>query len=409
MPIQPLRELDRTEFRLAHFLHYLFQLWEGVCFYRLSHALHYTRRTRRFVLERLFASGKQEKASLTMWQPFAHRVMAPAFCYTGSALHWCRWKVSGMFDSLIPQECRVALLVGGTSGEREVSLASGEGARTALEEAGFPVTVLDPANKEDLKRLIDGPFEVAFICLHGRNGEDGTLQGFLEVMGLPYIGSGVWASALAMNKAKAKMFYASHGIPTPPSVTLGNMEECHAEEMVAEFGERCVVKPVGEGSALGVSIVKGADAVREAVRQVLEQGNEALVEPCIAGRELTVAVLGNADPRALPVIEIVPQGEFYDYDSKYAPGGSKHLCPAPLTEAETEKVQALAVRAHCALECEGVSRSDFILDDEGNCWILETNTIPGMTGTSLLPDAARAAGISFAELCKLLIGYALEK
>ena len=319
------------------------------------------------------------------------------------------WKVGTMFESLIPQNCRVALLAGGTSGERDVSLASGEGAREALEEAGFPVTQLDPADKEDLKRLIDGDFDVAFLCLHGRGGEDGALQGLLEVIRLPYIGSGVWSSALAMDKSKAKVFYEAAGLATPPSVTLRDKDERSADDQVAELGERCVVKPAAEGSALGVFIVEGSDAVSQALEQVFAYDDEVLVERFVSGTELTVAVIGNEDPQALPIIEIVPQGVFYDYESKYAPGGSQHLCPAPLSEAVTAQVQDMAVRAHQALECAGVSRSDFILDEEGTCWILETNTIPGMTGTSLLPDAARAAGISFAELCKLLIGYALEK
>lgn len=332
-----------------------------------------------------------------------------SFCYTDRLLNRFQWKVSGMFESLVPQECRVALLAGGTSGEREISLASGEGARTALEEAGFPVTVLDPAKKEDLKKLIDGPFDVAFLCLHGRYGEDGTLQGLLEVIQLPYTGSGVWASALAMNKAKAKLFYSSHDIPTPSSVTLHDASECRESEIIDALGKRCVVKPVSEGSALGVSIVEGSDALKKAVEQVFLHDDEILVEQCISGKELTVAVLGNDDPYALPVIEIVPQGEFYDFESKYAVGGAQHLCPAPLSDEATEKVKELAVRAHEALGCEGVSRSDFILDDEGNCWILETNTIPGMTETSLLPDAARVAGMSFSELCTVLIGYALKR
>ena len=323
-----------------------------------------------------------------------------------------------MFESLIPQNCRVALLAGGTSGERDVSLASGEGAREALEEAGFPVTQLDPADKEDLKRLIDGDFDVAFLCLHGRGGEDGAIQGLLEVIRLPYIGSGVWSSALAMDKSKAKVFYEAAGLATPPSVTLRDKDERSADDLVAELGERCVVKPAAEGSALGVFIVEGSNAVSQALEQVLAYDDEVLVERCIAGwKEIEYEVMrdsagnciGNEDPQALPIIEIVPQGAFYDYESKYAPGGSQHLCPAPLSEAVTAQVQDMAVRAHQALECAGVSRSDFILDEEGTCWILETNTIPGMTGTSLLPDAARAAGISFAELCKLLIGYALEK
>ena len=308
-----------------------------------------------------------------------------------------------------PQHCHVALLVGGISGEREVSLASGEGAHQALTEAGFQVTTLDPADKDDLKKLIDGGFDVAFICLHGKYGEDGTLQGMLEMIGLPYIGSGVWSSALAMDKVKSKVFYKAAGISTPPSITLGVNDTVDVEEIVGSLGERCVVKPATEGSALGVFIVEGRDAIQEAIEKARELDNEILVERYIKGKALTVAVIGNDNPRALPIIEIVPVNDFYDYEAKYKPGASQHLCPAPLSEETTRQIQNMAVQAHKALECAGVSRSDFILDDEGDWWILETNTIPGMTGTSLLPDAARAAGISFPELCTMLIEFALEK
>ncbi|BAK45955.1 D-alanine--D-alanine ligase [Eggerthella sp. YY7918] len=307
-----------------------------------------------------------------------------------------------------PHEYRVALLAGGTSGEREVSLASGEGAQAALKEAGFEVCMLDPANKEDLKRLIDEPFDVAFLCLHGKCGEDGTVQGFLEVVGIPYIGSGVWSSALAMDKVKAKLFYERANLPTPPSVTVIAGDMIDGDNIVAALGERCVVKPATEGSALGVFIVEGPHDVEEAISKALEIDNEVVVERFIKGTELTVAVLGDDVLEALPVIEIVPSNDFYDYESKYAPGGSKHICPAPLSEKMTERVQDLAVCAHRALSCRGVSRSDLILEDDGSCWILETNTIPGMTGTSLLPDAARAAGISFPELCTRLIKMALS-
>lgn len=313
-----------------------------------------------------------------------------------------------MVESVDPGQCKVALLVGGVSGEREVSLASGKGAQEALEQAGFPVTVLDPSSKEDLKRLIDGPFDVAFICLHGKYGEDGTLQGFLEMIGLPYIGSGVWSSALAMDKVKSKVFYSREQIPTPHSLVLNPSSSVDIEMIVGEVGLPCVVKPATEGSALGVCIVENRDDLAAAVEKVSELDRQVLIEQYVAGKELTVAVLGNDDPQALPIIEIVPVNEFYDYESKYVPGASQHLCPAPLDEKVTAEIQDLAIRAHRALGCEGVSRSDFILDEAGEAWILETNTIPGMTGTSLLPDSARAAGISFPELCTMLIGYALE-
>ncbi|MEG1839948.1 MAG: D-alanine--D-alanine ligase [Raoultibacter sp.] len=311
--------------------------------------------------------------------------------------------------SVIPQTTRVALLAGGISGEREISLASGQGAAQALQEAGFLVTVLDPADKNDLKTLIEGPFDVAFVCLHGKYGEDGTIQGLLEIIGLPYIGSNVWSSALAIDKAKSKLFYERAGIPTPKAINLRSAEEKSVASLLAYVGNRCVVKPSTEGSALGVFIVEGEAQVRDAIDKAFAIDTEVLVETFVAGTELTVAVLGNENPVALPIIEIVPINEFYDYESKYAPGGSKHICPANISAQATKRVQDLAVAAHKTLECSGISRTDIIMDDAGECWVLETNTIPGMTGTSLLPDAGRAAGIEFPELCTRLVQLALER
>ena len=188
-------------------------------------------------------------------------------------------------------DCRVALLAGGKSGEREVSLASAGGAREALEEAGYVVTQLDPAEKEDLKRLIDGPFDVAFLCLHGKYGEDGTVQGLLETIGLPYIGSGVWSSALAMDKVKSKVYYERAGIPTPPSVPLQAGDSYDVDAIVAKLGTHCVVKPGTEGSALGVFIVEGAQAIAEAIEKAFAIDSEVLIERYIKGKELTVAVI----------------------------------------------------------------------------------------------------------------------
>ena len=312
-------------------------------------------------------------------------------------------------NSWKPEDLRVALLAGGASDEREISLASGRGAGNALREAGFSVTELDPAEKKDLQNLIAGNYDVAFLCMHGKMGEDGTLQGFLEMIGLPYIGSGVWSSALAMDKAKSKLFYENAGIQTPVSVTLYSPDDMSVEDILSTVGESCVVKPATEGSALGVYIVKGADEVKDAIGKAFELDSEVLVETFVKGTELTIAVLGNEQLEALPVIQIVPRNEFYDFESKYAPGGSQHLCPAPLNAEATEKVQTMAKAAHRVLGCSGISRSDFIMDENGEFWILETNTLPGMTETSLLPDAARAAGIEFPELCTRLIELALEK
>ena len=313
-----------------------------------------------------------------------------------------------MFESFDPSSCKVAILAGGSSGEREISLASGEGARSALVEAGFEVSVLDPANRGDLKVLLGGSFDVAFLCLHGKGGEDGSIQGFLETIGLPYTGSGVWASALAIDKEKAKVFYRAAGIPTPESLVVTRDEPVSVAQIVAELGERCVVKPNTEGSSLGVFIVESAEDLEGAIEQAFQVGERLLVERYVKGTELTVAVVGNDDPTALPIIEIIPQSASYDFESKYAPGGSQHICPARLPEAVAARIREQAVAAHRVLGCSGMSRSDFLLDEDGVAWILETNTIPGMTATSLLPDAARAAGISFPDLCTQLIGFALE-
>lgn len=309
---------------------------------------------------------------------------------------------------VIPQEISVALLAGGHSGEREISLASGKGAGEALRQAGFQVTEYDPANREDLIKLLQSDSDVAFLCMHGKGGEDGTLQGFLEIAGIPYTGPGVWASSTAMDKHKAKVFYERHGINTPASVTLYADTPYNLDEITTKLGEHLVVKPAREGSALGVTIAQGKDEIAKGIENAFTLDTEILVEQFISGTELTVAVLGNEEPEALPIIEIVPQNDFYDFESKYAPGGSKHICPAPLSDELTHQAQNMAIEAHKALDCVGMSRSDIILDEKGVCWVLETNTIPGMTATSLLPDAGRAAGMEFPELCTRLIAYALE-
>ncbi|MBQ9068363.1 MAG: D-alanine--D-alanine ligase [Eggerthellaceae bacterium] len=310
-----------------------------------------------------------------------------------------------------PKTLHVAVIAGGTSEERDISLASGAGSQEALAEAGFHVTWLDPARPEDMKQLVEGPYDVAFLCMHGKGGEDGTMQGMLEILGIPYTGPGVWSSATAMDKVKSKVFYGRAGIPTPPSVALNAKEGALslAAAFAQEHGWPIVVKPATEGSALGVCIVDSPDQLERALDEAFALDAEVLVERFVSGREITVAVLGNDEAFALPIIEIVPRNKFYDFESKYAPGGSQHLCPAPLGEELTEQAMNLALATHAALECRGVSRTDMIIDQDGSLWVLETNTLPGMTSTSLLPDAARAAGISFPELCTKLVEYALEE
>ena len=327
-----------------------------------------------------------------------------------------------MGESLVPETCTVALLAGGGSAEREISLASGDGAEAALRAAGFPVRRFDPASPEDMNALAAaakaGEVRVAFLCLHGKGGEDGTIQATLEEMGLPYIGSGVEASKIAIDKNCAKCAYKRDRLPTAPWIyleakTVERAKECGVLDMVFGkateiLGEHLVVKAINQGSTQGLFIAENAAELGKCVEEALKFDSSVVIEKFIAGDEFTVAVLGNDTPEALPVIQIVPKSGFYDFEAKYAPGGSEHLCPAPISEELTAKLMDLAVKAHGALGCRGMSRTDFIVDAKGKPWILETNTIPGMTKTSLLPDAARVAGMSFPELCTRLIELALE-
>ena len=324
-----------------------------------------------------------------------------------------------MFDIMELTKQKVALLSGGTSSEREISLASGAGAEAALKEAGFSVERLDPAVASDLKRLIDGELDVAFLCTHGRGGEDGSLQGFLETIDVPYTGSGVFGSAVSMDKTKAKILYETAGILTPSSVivrknewnaeTDGTGSHAIIEHILEKLGHKCAIKAASEGSSVGIYIEEGKDAIEQAIQAAFEYDDNVLIEQYIAGIELTVVVLGEGQFRALPIIEIVPKNASYDFESKYAPGGSEHICPARIDDVVAQRIQAWAIKAHEVLECSGVSRTDFILDPQGNAWALETNTLPGMTETSLLPDAARAAGETFPEVCTGLVVDALKK
>lgn len=311
-----------------------------------------------------------------------------------------------------PEDYSVAVLYGGTSGEREISLKSGAACAEALAELGFSVQLIDTQDHEQLKRLIEESFDVAFLALHGKGGEDGTVQGFLETIGLPYTGSGILASALAVNKARAKESYERAGLLVAPSVTIGRddlLDEGFLDECIDICGMPCVVKPTTEGSSLGMTIVRDAADLRKGIETALSVDVEAMIEGFIEGTELTVGVMGNDDPVALPVIQIVPtEDEFYNFHAKYAQGGSRHLCPAPLSPELTESVQELAVAAHSVLGCRGISRTDIMVDAENRCWVLETNTLPGMTGTSLVPDAARVAGMGFSRVCERLIELALE-
>lgn len=307
---------------------------------------------------------------------------------------------------------KVAVLAGGWSDEREISMSSGKACEKALREAGFAsVELLDVAEPEFVQRISSGDFDVAFVAMHGRFGEDGCVQGLLEVLHIPYTFSGVLASAMGTEKDIAKMVYEKEGIPTPKGMTLTantQVTDVLAYDLVYRLGLPLFVKPAANGSSYGVTRVTTREQLAEAVSEASKDGGFVLVEQCITGMEITAPVIGNDDPQPLPIVEIVTGAEFYDLKVKYEPASMHHVIPARLPENVYAKVQEYAVRAHKALGCRGCSRSDFIVTAEGVPYILETNTIPGMTETSLLPDSARHAGIEFPELCRRMVELALE-
>jgi D-alanine-D-alanine ligase len=298
----------------------------------------------------------------------------------------------------------VAVLMGGWSAEREVSLRSGKACADALERKGNRVTRIDVA-RDIAAVLTNLAPDVALNLLHGRPGEDGTIQGLLEILKIPYSHSGTLASALAMQKDIAKIVMAKAGVAVPDGIVVSRREAAAGHVLPPPY----VIKPLAEGSSVGVFVVTEAHAhpPQELTRPDWPYGERLLCERYIAGKELTCAVLGD---EALGVIEIVPTVTFYDYEAKYAPGGSRHLLPAPLKPNVYQEVRRLALLAHQALGCRGVSRADFRYDDrmEGTQGLvcLEVNTQPGMTETSLVPELAADAGIGFDELVEWMVGDA---
>ncbi len=337
-----------------------------------------------------------------------------------------------------PGVLKVAVLMGGTSAERNVSLATGREIARALSANGHQVVAIDaaggrllsladpgeaaahpigpaPPEHGELGQLDSGSLacrldeipevkdsEVVFVALHGGAGEDGRVQAVLDLVGLPYTGSGPLGSALAMDKLVSKELFRSAGIRTPPWL-VGPVTSSEIEAALG--GYPVVVKPSHEGSTVGVSVVKAAGALAEAVAGAARFGSPVLVEKYIHGRELAVGVLGET---ALPIVEIRPSHEIYDYECKYTKGMSEYEVPAPLPDTVTREVQDLALRAHRVLRLSAYSRIDFRLDDDDRPWCLEGNSLPGMTATSLLPKAARAIGIEFEELCDRIARLALE-
>jgi len=295
---------------------------------------------------------------------------------------------------------KVGVLFGGRSAEREISLISGSGVLQALKSKGIDAHAFDPAERS-LAELAAEQFDRVFIALHGRYGEDGTLQGALELLGIPYTGSGVMASSVGMDKITTKIVWLAAGVPTPKYITIGADDAVDAAGIVAALGLPLIVKPPLEGSTIGITKVVDAAGLQAAVDLARQYDKAVLVEQFIQGREFSVPVLGSGPTaRALPIVEIVaPEGN-YDYQNKYFTDDTKYHCPAPLDEATTKAIQAHVVNAYRALGCEGWSRIDVLLRESDNQpFLLEVNTSPGMTTHSLVPMAARAEGTSYEDLC----------
>ena len=304
---------------------------------------------------------------------------------------------------------RLALIAGGVSGEREVSLKGAVEVEKALDTGKYEVVRYDPAT--DLAKIAadaDG-LDAAFILLHGIHGEDGTVQGFLELLNIPYQGAGVLGSALAMDKNLAKTLYKLHGLPVAAWEMADRKNIEDPAPLLAKLSLPLVVKPVRQGSSLGMSIVRQPEQLSAALETAFQHDSEVMLEEFIQGREITVGVIGNDELMALPLIEIIPndQYDFFDYEAKYKPGATREVCPAEVDDSIREKAQQYGLIAHQALQLKGYSRTDMIVSGD-DFFVLETNTIPGMTETSLLPQAAAEAGLDFGTLLDRLIELAME-
>ncbi len=292
---------------------------------------------------------------------------------------------------------KVAVLFGGRSAEREVSLKSGAAVLAALQRSGVDAHAFDPALRE-LQALRDEGFDRAFIALHGRFGEDGTVQGALELLGIPYTGSGVLASALAMDKWRSKLVWHAAGLPIPDYELLDENSDFAA--VAARLGLPLFVKPANEGSSVGVSKVKRAEDLRAAYQAAAKHDKLVLAERFIGGGEFTASIVGN---QALPVIKIEPANEFYDYEAKYLRDDTRYRCPCGLAPEQEAEMQRLALRGFALLGGRGWGRVDFLMDERGKPYLLEANTSPGMTDHSLVPMAARQAGMSFEQLVQRIL------
>ncbi|WP_432786710.1 D-alanine--D-alanine ligase [Oligella sp. MSHR50489EDL] len=299
---------------------------------------------------------------------------------------------------------KVGVIYGGVSAEREVSLNSGAGVHAALLEKGVDAHLFD-LGKHSLAELEAEQFDRAFIILHGRYGEDGCIQGVLEIMGIPYTGPGVMSSGVTMDKIMTKRLFIEQNIPTPKYVEVRDAEDLKAA--VKELGFPMILKPAHEGSTIGLTKIENAEQLDDALAQATQYDKVLLAEQCIVGRELTVAVLGKGeDAQAYPIIEIIAPGGNYDFHNKYHSDETQYICPADLPADLSEKIQALCVQAYRTIGCEGWSRVDVMLNSVNEPYLLEINTAPGMTGHSLVPMAAKAEGISYPDLCVKILASA---
>lgn len=298
---------------------------------------------------------------------------------------------------------RVAVLLGGYSGEREVSLMSGRQVLAGLREAGVDAHLLDPRD-DGLGALCEHRFDRCFNVLHGRGGEDGTMRGFLDTLAMPCTGSNVLGSAIAMDKWITKRLWRDHGLPTPDWIELRRGESAPAD-VFDRLGAVLAVKPAREGSTLGLSRVHSAAELPAALEQAFACDDQVLIEPWITGRELTGSILGD---RALPLIHIEPAVDFYDFDAKYVSDATRYHCPCDLPADRERELRALCHAAFAAVNGSGWGRVDLLLDERGTAYLLEANTVPGMTEHSLVPMAAKAEGMSFSDLVVAILAQTLE-
>ncbi|MBN1898426.1 MAG: D-alanine--D-alanine ligase [Spirochaetes bacterium] len=308
------------------------------------------------------------------------------------------------------KKCKIGVIMGGPSSERDVSLRSGDNVFKALKEAGYKAIKIDLIPGHIVSQLKQEKIDIAYIILHGAPGEDGTIQGLLEIMGIPYTGSGILGSAVSLNKIVTKQLLIANHLPVPPGIILRGIFSDRQVTEVSQLGFPVMLKPVREGSSIGLEKVNSLEELRSKIDPFLEKYHDGIIEKYIKGKDITVGVLeDDKEIIALPVLELVSENEFYDYEAKYTKGKTRFILPAGIDEAMTKKVKDLAVKAHQALWCFGVTRVDMVVSGN-DVYILEVNSVPGMTETSDLPAEAREMGIQMPQLVeKILYSTRIKK